>query len=274
MNPDQQTASAIIRAQLQAWGIGELASEADKLIRQGLGSDAVILQLQQTDTYKKRFAANETRRQKGLGVLSPAEYVKLETQYQSIMRTFGLPATFYDSLDDFAKFISDDVAPTELQQRAQDAQQVWLSKDENVKQAWTQFYGLSAGDAIAAILDPKEALPIVQRKVTASQIGGQALANSLTTGATRAEQLVDLGVSAADAAKGYGEIGQALTTDQGIAARFGSTVNLQDEEDARILGLASAQRKLRSLQDQERGLFEGRAAADQKTLNRSTSGSY
>jgi hypothetical protein len=274
LSPDQQTASAIIRAQLDAWGISELAPDVDKLIRQGLGSDAIVLQLQQTDAYKQRFAANEVRRKNGLAVLAPAEYVALENQYQTIMRTYGLPATFYDSRDDFAGFIGNDVAPTELQQRVQDAQTVWLSKDEHVKEAWTQFYGLSAGDAIAAILDPKEALPVVQRKVTAAQIGGQAIANDLNVGAGRAEQLADLGVTAAAAAKGYGEIGQALTSDQAIAQRFGQTVSQQDEEDARILGLASAQRKLATLQGAETGLFTERSAASTNTLNRNSSGSY
>lgn len=274
LDPNQETASRIIKAQLTDWGVAELYDDAVKLIRQGLGTDAIILQLQDTNAYKVRFAANEDRRKAGFRVLSPAEYVDLETQYGSILRTFGLPAGFYDSRDDFRKFIAADKSPSEIQSRAQAAQQVWLSKDPNIKQAWTSYYGLTDGDAIAAILNPETALPIVQRKVTAAQIGGQALASGLQVGGSRAEQLADLGVTASDAAKGYGEIGQAIETDQAIATRFGANFTQAEEEDARLLGTASARRKLSQLQGSEAGLFAGRSSVTQQSLSRNSSGSY
>jgi hypothetical protein len=274
LTPDQQTASAIIRAQLAAWGIPSLSADASSLIRQGYGTDAVLLQLQETPAYKTRFIGNEDRRRAGLPVLAPGDYVDLERQYRNVMRSYGLPAGFFDTNDDLRQFIARDVSPVELQQRAQDAQQVWLSKDADIKTAWRNFYGLSDGDAIAAILNPKESLSVLQRKVAAAQIGGRALANNQHVGVARAEQLADLGVTAGQAAQGYGDIGQAIETDKAIAARFGQTLDLADEENARILGLASAQRKLRDVQSQEKGLFEGRAAASNATLSRSSRGAY
>jgi hypothetical protein len=275
LNPEQQTASQIIQAQLDAWGIGSLAADLNKLIRQGLGQDAILLQLQQSQAYKDRFAGNIARQRNGLAVLSPGDYVALETQYRGVLRQFGLPAGFYDANPDLQKFIENDVSPAELQTRAQAAQQVWLSADTSTKQAWTSYYGLTAGDAIATLLNPDVALPIVQRRATAAQIGGAAIDNGLAAPtATRAEYLADKGVGQADAAKGYGQIGQAVATDQAIATRFGTDFGQTDEEDARLVGLASAQRKLRDLQNSEQGLFSGRAGATSQSLTTATAGRY
>lgn len=274
LTPDQETASQIIKSQLELWGIGDLYADAVKLIKQGLGTDAVVLQLQQTDAYKLRFKANDQRKAAGLRVLSPAEYVALEDQYQNIMQTYGLPAGFYDSKDDFTKFIAADKSPTEIQARVQAAQQVWLGTDQYVKDAWQSYYGLSNGDAIAAILNPNEALPIVQRKVTAAQIGGIAAQNQLGVDKTRAEQLADFGVSAQNAAKGYGDIGAAIGIDQSIANRFGTSITQAEEEDARILGLASARRKLATAQESEAGLFAGKAGVTTQSLSGRSKSSY
>jgi hypothetical protein len=53
------------------------------------------LLLRQTDAYQKRFAANAARINKGLRALSEAEYLALEDGYQTIMRNYGLPASYY-----------------------------------------------------------------------------------------------------------------------------------------------------------------------------------
>src|ERR1700749_1854637 len=99
-NPQQASALAWFKQQLTQWGIATLVPDAQKLIMQGLDNDAVTLQLQETDAYKKRFAANALRIKAGLTVLSPAEYVATETAYAQVLRQFGLPKGFYDSRDD------------------------------------------------------------------------------------------------------------------------------------------------------------------------------
>jgi hypothetical protein len=98
-----------------------------------------------------------------LAQLSPADYINTETAYKQVLQQYGLPAGFYDSPSDLNDFIAKDVSPSELNTRAQAAQQVWLSNDDAAKDTWRSWYGLSDGAAIASILDPKTALPIVQR---------------------------------------------------------------------------------------------------------------
>lgn len=272
--PNANSAQAIIRGFLQQWGLTELYSDVDRLIKDGLGTDAITLRLQETDAYQRRFAANKAREKAGLPVLTPAEYLAAESAYRQALQQYGLPASFYDQHQDFQNFIAKDVSAEEVSARASAAQQTWLSTDQATKTAWRQFYGLTDGAAIASILDPERALPIVQRMATAAQLGGLAMRNGLTADRSRLERYSDLGVNATNAASGFAEVGQTLATDQAIARRFGTTFSQEESEQARVVGTASAMRKQRELADQEKALFDGRAAADRNSMSRRTTGSY
>lgn len=273
-SPSETNAAAILKAMLEQWGIGDLYADALKLIKQGLDDSAVLLQLQESDTYKRRFSANEDRKKKGLSVLSPAEYVANENQYKQVLRMYGLPAGFYDSNDDVRSFLANDVSPSELASRAQAAQKVWVTGNQDLRSTWRDYYGLSDGDAIAALLDPATAMPIVEQRLTATQIGAAARRQALDVSRQRAEELSGLGVDEETALSGYGQIGESLDTDQSIAARFGQEFTLSEEEDDRLLGLASAKRKRRDLYGQEAALFNERTGSDQRSLSRTTAGGY
>lgn len=274
LNPTQSGAAAIIKAYLDAWGISELYKDALSLIKQGLGDDAVLVQLESTDVYKKRFAANEDRKKKGLPVLSPAQYVATESQYKQVLRQYGMPEGFYDNNTDVRQFLAADVSPSELASRAQAAQKVWLTGNDDYRKVWKDYYGLSDGDAIAAMLDPKTALPLVEQKVAATQIGAAARRQGIDVSADRAGQLGGLGVDENTALTGYGQIAATSETDTSIAERFGQTFTQADEENDRLLGLASAQRKRKSLYGAETGLFQQRGGSDQGAFSRPTAGQY
>ena len=256
------------------WGISDLYNDALGLIKQGLDENAILVQLEQTASFKKRFAANEDRRAKGLAVLSPAEYIATETQYKSVLRMYGMPAGFYDSNDDVRGFLANDVSPAELSSRAQAAQKIWLSGNQDYKNVWRSYYGLSDGDAIAALLDPKMALPIVEQKLTATQIGAAAARQGLSVSRQRAELFAASGVDEQAAQTGYVQVAGELEADRTIADRFGSTFGQQDAENADLLGLASAQRKRKELYGQEAGLFGERSGTSQASFARPAAGSY
>jgi hypothetical protein len=273
-SPAQQSASAILRDTLNQWGIGELYNDALSLMKQGLDDNAILIQLQNTDAYKRRFAGNEARRKAGLSVLSPAEYVSTETAYKDVLRQNGLPAGFYDKSDDLTKFIAADVSPSELQDRAQIAQRVWLNGNEDYKSIWTDFYGLSAGDAIASILDPGTAEPLIQKKLTATQIGAAAKRQGIGVDRSRAEFFAANGIDESAAQQGYAAVAGELADTQNIATRFGQTFTQTDAENSEILNLASAQRKKKDLFNDEASLFAQKSGANQQSLSKSTAGSY
>jgi hypothetical protein len=274
LDPDQQSASEIIKAQLSAWGLSSLAGKVNDLIREGLSADAITLRLAATDEYKTRFAANEARVKAGLAALSPGEYIATENAYRQVLQSFGLPSTFYDSQDDYRDFLERDLSPSEVQDRAKVAQQVWLGTDDQTKNVWRDWYGLSDGAAIASILDPDKALPIVQTMAEAAKAGGYARANGLTADQGRITRYIDSGYTSDQLQAGFGQIGAVHDVDQSIAKRFGTTFSQAEEEDSRIANLASARRKQQAIYEQETALFDARSSADAKSLNRRSSGSY
>lgn len=274
LTPDQMTADQIIESQLQAWGLSSLAGKVSDLIRQGFGNDAITLQLENTAEYKQRFEANDARVKAGLAKLTPAQYIATENAYRQVLQSYGLPSGFYDSQDDFHNFIANDVSPDEVKSRATAAQSVWLSKDEGTKQVWRDFYGLTDGAAIASILDPKTAMPVIQNMVTTAQAGAAARANGLEADQGRLSTYADQGYTTQQLTQAFSQIGQAQPQDQAMAKRFGTDYSQADEEAATITGTASALRKQQQLYDSEQALFKARASGDQNSLNTRNAGGF
>lgn len=274
LSPDQAGAQAIIQQQLDEWGLSSLSDQLHSLIKDGLGSDAITLKLQDSPEYKTRFAANAARMKAGLPILTPAQYISAENSYRQVLQSYGLPNSFYDSHDDFNGWLSQDVSPDEVKQRAQDAQSVWLSTDPAVKDTWQKFYGLSDGAAIASILDPDKALPVVERMTQAAQIGAAATQNGLQADKDRFEQYADQGVSSQQAQKAFGQIGLTAQADAAMAQRFGVNYSQSDAEKAALFGNAQALKTQQQMYSAEKGLFSDTAAASQTSQGTRQMGSY
>lgn len=272
--PRAQSARDILVDQLRQWGLSELVSEVDRLIKEGLEAPAVTLQLSQTDAYKRRFAANEIRRQKGLPVLAPAEYVATEAAYKSVLRSYGLPPGFYDDTEDFHKWIGGDVSPDELNQRAGQAQRVFLQADPAARDMWQRFYGLTGGAAIASILDPDRALPVVERMANAARFGALAESQGLDADRARLEDYSDLGVTESEISAAFGRIASTQAADRRLASRFGKPLTQAEREAEEIRDDAGAARKRASLYQNETALFQNRSAADEDSLNRNRRGQF
>lgn len=270
-DPTTQSALDLLKSTLHSWGLDSLYTDATNFVTQGYSADEITLRLADTDAYKTRFAGNAAREAKGLAVLSPAAYIGLEDSYSDIMRQYGLPAGFYDSKAESDNFIGNDVSATELDSRVQLAQSTYLSADNATKSFW-QTSGLSGGDAIASILDPTAALPLVTQKATAATIGGAAANQGVTTTGDRAMQFAQAGVTLADAKKAYQDIATNQATQAQVAQRFGTSFGQTDFENADLLGDAAASSKQSTVNAEEVGLFGGHAGADAASL--SVSGSY
>jgi hypothetical protein len=275
-DPATKSAVAIIQSTLSDWGLSSLAPLIDGLIKDfgPSNSEAIFLNLKKTPEWQTRFAANAARTKAGLRELSPAEYIAAENSYRQVLQSYGLPSTFYDSQDDYRKFLELDVSPTELNDRAKVAQTTWLGTDQATKDVWAQWYGLSDGAAIAAILDPSKALPIIQSMAEAAKAGGVAVRNGLQANESRIRGYIDQGISGDKIAQGFSDIGAVHGTDQAIGSRFGINLDQATEEASRIQGLASARRAQAEAYGAEQALFDSRASADAKSLNRRTAGSF
>jgi len=279
-----QSAYSLLFSEFERYGLGALVAPLQSFIVEGLSPAEFTLRLRETDAYKKRFAANASRIQKGLRALSEAEYIGLEDQYQNVMRNYGLPASYYARGDmgrqeGFEKFIAGDVSAAELEDRIVTAQNRVINAAPEVSRALREFYpDITGGDILAYALDPEQALNNIKRKVTAAEIGAGAMQAGLGTTRTRAEELAAFGVTSAQAREGFQTIGGFLPRASQLGDIYGKagmgpyTQTTAEQEVFGTTGAVDAERKRRQLAQLETAQFSGQAGVG--ALGRERAGQF
>ncbi|KGA07865.1 MAG: hypothetical protein GM48_3400 [actinobacterium acIB-AMD-7] len=267
---ERQSAYDLLYSQFKLYGLEALVEPLKGLITGGASPSEFTIKLRETDAYKKRFAANAQRIQKGLKAISEAEYLGLEDQYQNIMRNYGLPAEYYTRGDmgtqeGFNKFIANDVSATELEDRVMTAQSRVLNANPEVLASLKAFYpDITNGDILAYTLDPTKALTDIKRKVTAAEIGGAATQAGLGITGTRAGELGAAGITKAQAQQGFQTVAEVAPRGGQLAEIYKQSPYTQTTAEAEVFGLAGsaeAARQRKKLTSLETAAFSGSAGA-------------
>jgi hypothetical protein len=239
-----------------SYGLGSLVNNIFNFIQQGYSQDTITLLLQQTPQYQQRFAGNAIRQKNGLAVLSPADYLATEASYYQVVKSAGLPASFYDQPSDWVQWIGSDVSPTEVQSRVQMAQTATEQAPADLVQALGQM-GVPQSSLVSYFLDDTKALPILQQQFNAAQIGAAALRNNLVMDPARATMMANMGITQDQANTAYQAIGESLPTLEELGQVYNQNYTQQTAENANLLGDAAAQKQTDVLEAQERGAFSG-----------------
>jgi hypothetical protein len=264
----RKSAYDLLMEEFTRYGLGGLVEGIKGLVQDNVSPSEFTLRLRQTDAYKRRFAANAQRIAKGLGAISEAEYIGLEDQYQNIMRQYGLPDTYYTKGDmgrqeGFEKFIANDISSVELEDRIQTAQNRVINANPEVARALKEFYpDITNGDILAYTLDPSNAIKNIQRKVTAAEIGGAAMAQGLQTGLNRAEELAGYGVTKEQAQQGYQTVAEVAPRGSMLSSIYKESPYGQTQAEQEIFNLAGsaeAARQRKKLTSLETAAFSGQA---------------
>ena len=279
----RQSAYDLLYQQFDAYGLGALVTPLKGLIESGISPAEFTIRLRETDAYKKRFAANQSRISKGLRALSEAEYIGLEDQYQDVMRRYGLPASYYTRgemgrQEGFEKFIGLDVSPVELEDRIQTAQERVLDANPEISMNLRRFYpGITGGDILAYALDPENALKEIKRKIGAAEIGAGAMQAGLTTNVARAEELQRYGVTKEAAQQGFGTIASGLERGRQLSQIYQQPEYTQQVAEAEVFALPDAEkarRQRRRLGQLETAAFSGTTGITGGALDRERAGQY
>jgi hypothetical protein len=279
----RQSAFDLLKLQFDEYGLGALVEPLRGLIQEGISPSEFAVRLRQTDPYKKRFAANTARIASGLRALSEAEYINLEDGYQTIMRNYGLPASYYAKGDlgrqeGFEKFIAGDVSTTELEDRIMTAQNRVINAAPEVMTALKQFYpDIKNGEILAYTLDPTKGLADIKKKVLAAEIGGAAIGAGLGAAATRAEELARYGVTAESARQGYDAIGSGLERGRQLSSIYQQPDYNQavaEEEIFKLPGQTQAGEKRKKIIGLEKATFGGQTGVSSGALSQNRAGSY
>jgi hypothetical protein len=279
----RQSAFDLLREQFAQYGLEGLVDPLRNLIQDNVSPSEFAVRLRQTEPYKKRFAANAARINKGLRALSEAEYISLEDGYQSIMRNYGLPASYYAKGDlgrqeGFEKLIAGDVSAAELEDRVMTAQNRVINAPPQVKDALKQFYpDINNSEILAYTLDPEKGLADIKRKITAAEIGGAAIGAGLATDVGRAEELAKFGVTAERAREGYQAAVPLIERGSQLAGFYGESPYTQRTAEEELFGLTYASEstaKRKRLTSLEQAQFAGSSGMTGGALSRDRAGSF
>ena len=279
----RNSAYDLLLAQFKLYGLEALITPLKDLITDDTSEGELTIMLRETPDYQKRFAANKTRIASGLRALNEAEYLGMEDKYQTIMRNYGLPASYYAKGDlgrqeGFEKLIGFDVSATELEDRIMTAQSRVINAAPEVTTALKQFYpDITNGEILAYTLDPTKGLSDIKRKITAAEIGGAAIGAGLGTAVNRAEELARYGVTAQTARQGYDTIGGGLERGRQLSSIYQQPDYNQavaEQEVFKLPGQTQAEEKRKKIIGLEKATFGGQTGVSSGALSQNRAGSY
>lgn len=232
-----QSAADVFRAYFAALGMpwdAELEGVLFGAMRNGYGPDQIELilpDIQSTTAFKRRFPGYQQRIANGYNAISLGEYLTLENDYHRRLQNAGLPAGFYDDPSDFGNFIANDVSPDEFQNRINLAVDAAKKIDPTMRNLMSRFYGLGTGEVASYFLDPTRALSTIEHQYKTAEVASWASRNGYTiSDIRRYERLTTDGVTAEQAAQGYGTV-KALDDSVGrIAGIYGESYGQDDAE--------------------------------------------
>ena len=275
-------AFAAMKDLFASYGLESLAGEISGYMTEGLtpGEALIKLKTNPSGAYAKRFAGNFARMKNGLNAISEATYLGLESSYAETLKAYGLGNMVSPNREDnykkFADYIAADISAVEFKDRIDTVVTRVQNADPSIKATLKQFYPeLNDSDLIGYFLNPKDNLPKLQEKVTASEIGAAAKYYNMGTDVRAATDLAKYGVDQKAAREGYSTIAGVLPT----ATKLGDIYNetgvryAQAEGEAEVFkGNQDAATKRKRLASMERAAFSGSSGVGQSSLGKSTQG--
>ena len=252
---------------LESFGLGGLIDKLDKAIQDDptqfqtqFAAQNAMRVIKDTPEYKTRFKGMELREKAGFPPISEQTYVQIEDDYRQVLRTNGMPLGFYDSQQDFEKFIGNDIRGDELNLRVQGGIRAVQEAEPGTVAELKRLYGLGPGDIAAFFLDPEKTKNTdVVRRAEAARRALAAREQAIEISRQQAEELVNRGISQSVAQQGFTNIleSQELFGTTTAEAATGETAITQAEQIAGTFGTnAAAQQRIATRRRKRTAAFE------------------
>jgi len=182
------------------------------LVLNAVPPELMAAYVRDTDTYKARFPGMATRLKAGLPAITEADYLDVESSYQTIFRSWEVYDSLFSSRAQFRAWAADrigsDWSAAELSRRIDSG---WASVVDNrpqIAEAFQDYYGVVPSDTslLLYFLDPERGFQQMEKEVATAIVGGEALAYGLNVSRTRAELFAAEGVDQEMARQGYADI--------------------------------------------------------------------
>ena len=262
-----KSAYDILFNEFKKYGLESLVTPLKGFIQDGYSDAEFTLKLRDTPEYQTRFAANKKRIANGFAAIDEATYLGLEDKFQTLSQNYGMPASYYakntlGTQSYFEEAIGNNVDPVTFEERIMEGKKV-LDANKFTLDAIKKLYPtLNDGDFLGYVLNTKNGLSDIQRKVTSAEIGGAQLGAGLVATAAGAEALAKGGVTGQAYQKAASTIAEDTMRGGQLAAMYKQDPYTQQTAEADILNLpgsAAAKKQTKKLAQLETAAFSGRA---------------
>jgi hypothetical protein len=266
-NAADASAKAVINGLLTTYGLGSLGDWAWQQYLNGVPTSQIMLDLRSRPEYSARFPGMAALQNAGIAI-SEQEYIGLESQYRQLMRSYGTPATFYDSPDDFGKLIAGQVSPQEFAQRLDMAEQVAATdpRGQALRDELGRLYaaqGLSVPNGIdgavtAWFIDPDKAQTLIEQQFRATVTAAAATRTGfgqLTK--AEAEEIAGYGTTEEAAQETFGQLATMDEFQTDLVGQSSDAVSRQELLGAGFAGNADARQKIERTRRRRQGTFQG-----------------
>lgn len=208
------------RSVMAQWGldIPSLIQWADEKLRAGESVDKILFDLERRPEFDAAFPEIKLRRDRAaqtgiqLSPIGPGEILEYRTQAKSLMRSYGLPPSFYDNNGNFTDLIVGDVSMSELDDRLSMASKRVANAPFEVKAAFSQFFGIAGDNALFMLFtDVDRALPELEEMVQTTEAAGAAKRYGFGLNQSEAALMAQYNIAYEDAIAGFTELDAGRT---------------------------------------------------------------
>jgi hypothetical protein len=192
------------------------------MVQKNASPEEIENELYNRPEFKARFPGIAHRDKYGYPPISVDEYLSFENTFAQAAKAYGIEF----SKERTDALISLNVSVAEAEERLSMAAKAVYQSDRLTREELNRLYGVTTPDLIRYWLNPREELPVLQRRFITAEIGGEAKRSGFghDLGVTQLEYLADRGMSVDNAAEAFGslveseEIFEAVdTTEQDIS---------------------------------------------------------
>ncbi len=247
---EQDQAMAQIKAIFNTYGLSSLYTKIEQYVRKGYNADTVALMLRETPEYQKRFPAMKTLAGRGRAI-TEADYIGYEQGAAGLEQQYGLPKGML--MGNVTGLLENDVSVIELKDRVTLASAASISAPQELKDTLANYYNIGAGGLTAYWLDPKIAMPLLEKQYATAQIGAEALKQSVGLDLSIASELQGLGVTQDVARSGFADV----AAQQGeFTGGVGDVVSKETLIRGNVGGNAAAQKDIQRVASSRVGRFQ------------------
>lgn len=230
------------RSVLAQWGLDSpsLVAWADEKLRAGESIDKILFDMERRPEFAAAFPEIEARRKKQdltgvpLAPIDPGTILDYRVQAKSLMRSFGLPASYYDNTSVLFNLVVNDKSLSELNDALELTQRRVMNAPPQIAEVFTEQFGPDSLSAmLLAFTNDEQTIPALEDMVQRAEAGGAARRLGFDLSTPEMQRVADINLTYDQALSGF----QTLDEKRGL---FDETLSEREDLTVGDTGIGAA----------------------------------